>query len=203
MPTDTFYKLSQEKRSRVNSAAIREFCRVPFEKISIRNIVSDASIARGSFYQYFRDREDLLIHVLAAIRQNMEEDIPGEEDLFSFIHSMAVREMAIFDTRPDDLPDKTRILRNITRSPSAMLIFEREIGKNLRGNMGIHDKIRNCALRKLNDLQQSALLEMISQSVKTAMSQALSGEKKTSEALEGLAVKLEILRSGTEDLIDE
>ena len=48
------------KKDKIIKAAKKEFARVPFEQTSIKNIVEDADIARGSFYQYFESKEDLL-----------------------------------------------------------------------------------------------------------------------------------------------
>ena len=60
MPKETFVKLPEEKKDKIIKAAKKEFARVPFEQTSIKNIGEDADIARGSFYQYFESKEDLL-----------------------------------------------------------------------------------------------------------------------------------------------
>ena len=60
MPKETFVKLPEEKKDKIIKEAKKEFARVPFEQTSIKNIVEDADIARGSFYQYFESKEDLL-----------------------------------------------------------------------------------------------------------------------------------------------
>ena len=60
MPKETFLKLPEEKKNKIIKAAKKEFERVTFEQTSIKNIVEDADIARGSFYQYFDSKEDLL-----------------------------------------------------------------------------------------------------------------------------------------------
>ena len=70
MPKETFLKLSREKQQKVINAAKKEFARVPIENVSIKNIVEEADIARGSFYQYFESKEDLLIYIL---RENSEK----------------------------------------------------------------------------------------------------------------------------------
>ena len=70
MPKETFLKLSKEKQQKVINAAKKEFARVPIENVSIKNIVEEADIARGSFYQYFESKEDLLIYIL---RENSEK----------------------------------------------------------------------------------------------------------------------------------
>ena len=70
MPKETFLKLSKEKQQKVINAAKKEFARAPIENVSIKNIVEEADSARGSFYQYFESKEDLLIYIL---RENSEK----------------------------------------------------------------------------------------------------------------------------------
>ena len=64
MPTTTYFNLSSQKRQRIEDAVKKEFARVPLIDMSVKNIVNDASIARGSFYQYFETREDLINYML-------------------------------------------------------------------------------------------------------------------------------------------
>ena len=64
MPTRTFTNLPKEKRVRILRAAKKEFSRVPLEKAVIANIVKDADIPRGSFYQYFENIDDLFIYLI-------------------------------------------------------------------------------------------------------------------------------------------
>ena len=70
MPKETFLKLSKEKQQKIIKSAKKEFARAPIENVSIKNIVEEADIARGSFYQYFESKEDLLIYIL---KENSEE----------------------------------------------------------------------------------------------------------------------------------
>lgn len=65
MPKEIFLNLSEEKKKIIINAAKREFARVPFQETSIKNIVEDAGIARGSFYQYFESKEDLLEYIIS------------------------------------------------------------------------------------------------------------------------------------------
>ena len=60
----TFKNLPKEKRIRILNAAKKEFSRVPFEKVLISNIIKEAKIPRGSFYQYFDSIEQLFITLL-------------------------------------------------------------------------------------------------------------------------------------------
>ena len=47
----------------IREAAIREFSRVPLDKVSINKIVKYADISRGSFYTYFQDKEDVFQYI--------------------------------------------------------------------------------------------------------------------------------------------
>lgn len=64
MPSKTFYNLDKEKREKLIEAALNEFSRVEYEKVSINQIIMHANIARGSFYMYFTDKEDLMKYLL-------------------------------------------------------------------------------------------------------------------------------------------
>ncbi|OIK07657.1 TetR family transcriptional regulator [Bacillus sp. MUM 116] len=64
MPKPTFLNLSTEKQESLIKAAKKEFSRVPLYEASISNIIKDAGIPRGSFYQYFEDKEDLFYFLL-------------------------------------------------------------------------------------------------------------------------------------------
>ena len=64
MPTSTFFNLKDEKRNKIIEVVKKEFERVPLSKISIKKIVEESYIARGSFYQYFTSKEDLIEYIL-------------------------------------------------------------------------------------------------------------------------------------------
>src|SRR5690625_786380 len=64
MPKQTFFDLPQNKRDTLIQAAVKEFSRVPLHEASIANIVKEAEIPRGSFYQYFEGKEDLYYYLL-------------------------------------------------------------------------------------------------------------------------------------------
>ena len=75
MPKDTFIKLPQEKKDKIINAAKREFSRASLRDASIKNIVEEAEIARGSFYQYFESKEDLLQYLLKEHVEEMNENV--------------------------------------------------------------------------------------------------------------------------------
>lgn len=69
MPTATFFRLPEEKRKRLLDACWDEMTRVRFTDVSINRIIAAAHIPRGSFYQYFSDKEDLIRYLLEDMRQ--------------------------------------------------------------------------------------------------------------------------------------
>lgn len=74
MCTETFLRLPEEKRTRFLNAAWEEFTSVHFTDVSINQIVRRAGIPRGSFYQYFSDKDDLLAYLLEEVRNYVKEE---------------------------------------------------------------------------------------------------------------------------------
>ena len=72
MPTETFLKLSEDKKTKIIESAKKEFSRVPIEEVSIKNIVEDAEIARGSFYQYFESKQDVLLYLIDSKMKDVD-----------------------------------------------------------------------------------------------------------------------------------
>lgn len=71
MPTKTFYNLPEDKRRKLLDAIHEELSRVPFDDVSINQIIKMAGIPRGSFYQYFDDKQDMLQYLLTDYREQM------------------------------------------------------------------------------------------------------------------------------------
>ena len=67
MCRETFRRLPEEKRTRFLEAAWAEFNRVSIAEVSINQIVQKAGIPRGSFYQYFGDKNDLFTYLLESV----------------------------------------------------------------------------------------------------------------------------------------
>ena len=91
MPKDTFYRLPEEKRDRIMDAAMAEFQRVSYEDASINKIIKSAGISRGSFYQYFEDKEDLFFYIIKEgsehIKESLDRILSGVDgDIFRFIY---------------------------------------------------------------------------------------------------------------------
>jgi len=79
MAKQTFLNLQEEKKTLVISALKKEFSRVALKDALVSNIIKDAKIPRGSFYQYFIDIEDayyfLINEYSKSIKKYLLEDL--------------------------------------------------------------------------------------------------------------------------------
>lgn len=84
MPKDTFFNLDGKKQRRIFQAAVKEFSARRFSEASINQIIKGADIPRGSFYQYFADKEDLYLYVITEIgKEKKEYLIQKQTDTFT------------------------------------------------------------------------------------------------------------------------
>ena len=67
MPKNTFFNLPEAKRQLLLNSCWEEFTRVSYADASINRIVQQAHIPRGSFYQYFENKEDAFQYLLLDI----------------------------------------------------------------------------------------------------------------------------------------
>jgi AcrR family transcriptional regulator len=75
MPKKTFLNLQVEKQNKVIKAAMKEFSNKPLKEASVANIIIDADIPRGSFYQYFNDIEDLYYYLLDFYAKDIKKHL--------------------------------------------------------------------------------------------------------------------------------
>lgn len=73
MPTERFIRLPDEKKKVILEAAMDEFSRVPFDKVSINQIIKNAEISRGSFYTYFEDKMDVLRYIFQDTKRQFQD----------------------------------------------------------------------------------------------------------------------------------
>ncbi len=64
MPSKTFYNLGKEKKEKLIDTAMKEFSDTLYPNVSINKIIKGAKISRGSFYMYFKDKDDLFLYLV-------------------------------------------------------------------------------------------------------------------------------------------
>lgn len=71
MPSNRFFNLPDEKRERIKNAAICELSNFSFDELSINRIIKNADIPRGSFYEYFENKFDLVNYLMNDFHNQM------------------------------------------------------------------------------------------------------------------------------------
>ena len=67
MPKSTFYNLPIEKQKKVIKAGKKEFSKWNINKASINRIIKNAKISKGSFYQYFVDKDEFYWYIVELV----------------------------------------------------------------------------------------------------------------------------------------
>ena len=116
MPKTTFFNLPEDKRARIEQAAIEEFGACHFDAASVNRIVERAGIAKGSFYQYFTDKKDLYKHIMHLIVVKKLEHMspvlrnPVGLDVFSLLHELYASGLSFALSNPELLDIGNRLL---------------------------------------------------------------------------------------------
>lgn len=124
MPTQTFFNLSEEKRTRVVNAAIEEFATHSFDQSSIAHIIEKAGIPRGSFYQYFENLKDLYKFIINLAGEKkityLKEKVPQFEgegfDFFQTLRDLCIAGLQFAEEHPELLAIGNNFLKEPNRA---------------------------------------------------------------------------------------
>lgn len=118
MPKETFFNLPEEKRQLICDVAIEEFAAYAFERGSVNRIVAKCGIAKGSFYQYFEDKQDLFLYLIRLAGEKKLTYIspvmvnPDQHDFFTLIREMYVAGIRFANDHPGYAEISKRMLAN-------------------------------------------------------------------------------------------
>lgn len=198
MPTKTFFNLREEKRQRIEKALINEFSKSSFEQASITNIIKEANIPRGSFYQYFVDKKDAIKYLIEKFMLSDHEKVyqclvETKGDIFD----AAVR---VYDYRTSNaiLNFDIKLVKNILEElrKNNINIFEnKDILKNEKSLMEFIDKDK---LNLKSDKDLYYFMRIITAIIRSVTMEVLSERISKEEGKEILEKELEILKNGME-----
>ena len=118
MPKQTFFNLPQEKYDHIMQAAIAAFSQRGYHDTSITCIVTRAGIAKGSFYQYFEDKDDLYLHILNMIAKRKLEvfrrEFAGSQHLTLTEYMRKVAHLQLVEFQ--EVPELTKIGLELARN---------------------------------------------------------------------------------------
>ena len=195
MCTETFLRLPEEKRNRFLDAAWEEFTQTSFEKASINKIVLKARVPRGSFYQYFADKEDLFFYLLKNMMKYLMKEynkilIKMDGDIFRA--QIACFERVIYQKNLDPLFERgMEILRQNPRF-MAQAIVEGQVCQYLWDS--VRDQVNLALFRGENHGKQAFVMSLIA--LVQAMTDAMSRPEEMDLCRQELLLRLDILRFG-------
>ncbi|MDC7233856.1 MAG: TetR/AcrR family transcriptional regulator [Spirochaetales bacterium] len=202
MPKDTFFNLDDDKRERVLQASITEYTEVPLEKVSIKKIVEAAGIPRGSFYQYFDDKEDLLRYLISVSR-HQEKEIQDSElnesaTVFDLIYFIFGKEIS--DLRQQKASVRLQMLNQISKSPRSMTIFNEELTQKVSQGHMFREFWERAGLTRLPEEDQKNIMSLLSSALKDTLITILQEGSDKEEASLLFRRKLEIIQAGINEV---
>lgn len=196
----TFYNLPYEKRKRITDAVIKEFMERPNEKVSINRIIKTAEISRGSFYQYFDDKVDLIEIITKTMFE--ESSNKAKEILKLSCGDLFVMYIKMFDYFGDYSSQKQTMknMRNIVDSFKANDDLVSEYLKN-RFNMAltnneIYTMVDRQNLKFQDNESVKCLIEILTQVLKNAIFDVFVAGSDREEVRERLIKKIDIIKQG-------
>ncbi|WP_444424891.1 TetR/AcrR family transcriptional regulator [Ruminococcus sp.] len=196
----TFYNLPYEKRKRITDAVIKEFMERPNEKVSINRIIKTAEISRGSFYQYFDDKVDLIEIITKTMFE--ESSNKAKEILKLSCGDLFVMYIKMFDYFGDYSSQKQtmKIMRNIVDSFKANDDLVSEYLKN-RFNMAltnneIYTMVDRQNLKFQDNESVKCLIEILTQVLKNAIFDVFVAGSDREKVRERLIKKIDIIKQG-------
>ncbi len=199
MPKITFFNLNIEKREKIKKAIINEFSKHTIAKASISNIVEEAQIPRGSFYQYFEDKEDALKYIIDEFINIEKEEIKN---------SLKINNGDIFKTSIDIF----KYVSKKSYSDRDMMLCHNIIQKLKEENVNIFEGINcksmyqankdngniiNTDILKINNEEDlKYMMKILTVVIRASIIDVITKKKSEEKAQEELQKQIEILKHG-------
>lgn len=198
MPTETFLRLPEEKRTRLVDAAWTEFLHVPFEAVSINKIILRAKIPRGSFYQYFVDKKDLFYYLLG----DMMGYLLGQYTriLHRYEGDMFLTQMECFDLVMQDRgldPQFARGMEILQRNPVFLVqqIIENQVTSHIWE--AVKEQVDISMFRNEDEELAKQTLVMSLVILAMTMTDAMARPETAAACRQELLTRLDILKHGS------
>lgn len=197
MPKQTFFNLKEDKKEKIEKALIKEFSRNSFEKASISNIILEANIPRGSFYQYFEDKEDAIYYIIDKYLEKEKNKIyqyllKNKGDIFETAVNI-YEDMAKITEKDEN----ERLFKNILQEvkKNNINIFG-ECKEMLRSKRTIEKMINKEELKIENDDDLQYFLKILNAIVRAISMEVVLKKITFEEGKQRLIREIEILKKG-------
>lgn len=196
----TFYNLPDEKRQRITDAIFNEFAGSSGEKVSINNIIKNANISRGSFYQYFDDKVDL-VEVLT--RSFIDLSLKKATEIIAHTHGdIFVTYDLLFEIicECSKDPKQSIVMKNLIKNIKAndSLVSEYFINrfKGVAALVSVAKDFDKSNLKYTSDEDIECLSQILTQVLKNAVFNVFVIGKPFEEVHKDYHKKLEIIKTG-------
>jgi TetR/AcrR family transcriptional regulator len=89
-----------KKREKIMRAALKVFSRKGYSPAALDEVAREASIAKGTLYLYFRDKEDLfystILYVIDKLAERMQKNVSDTMDPLETMKNLAYEELDFF-----------------------------------------------------------------------------------------------------------
>jgi AcrR family transcriptional regulator len=147
-------RLVEERRRQIVGAAVKLFAEQGYYTTTIQQIAREAGISTGLVYQYFRDKDDLLLLALVQVLESYEKEIPSALQQVTNPVARLCRALATYCSVVDRMPDATVLTYRSSKSLRAerrALLMEGETRTNRLLEACIRDCIRTGHMRPVNE----------------------------------------------------
>ena len=200
MPSQTFQNLAEEKKQRIFGAIYEELKRVPFPEMSINQIIKNAGIPRGSFYQYFENKDDAFDFFVNESFRKIKECIMSRisvsrGDIFELAETV-FEEIAKSAHREFSSETISHILPYI--DTKKLVPFSTVVS-----NMEYKEKIEACSALEIGNLDIKSeqelmdIIDIIESLFQTAIPKIICRKSSGEEELKDFRRKLGIIRRAT------
>ena len=197
MPKETFLNLPKEKKEKITKAILKEFSRENFNKASISNIIKEAKIPRGSFYQYFEDKEDAIKYLIDSFIENEQKElqsflVKSKGDIFET--SLKLFEHIV---EKSSEKEKLRLYKNIleeSRKNNINIFNKNERGNNKKEDFIKYINTENFEVKDKKDLKD--VVEILMILTRNTTINVISKKIEKEEGKKELLKQFEILKRG-------
>jgi len=147
-------KLVEERRGQIVRAAVRLFSERGYYTTTIQEIARQAGVSTGLVYQYFRDKDDLLLLALMQVLDSYEQEIPRNLEGIELPVARLCTALGTYCAVVDRLRDATVLTYRSSKSLRAerrALLMEGETRTNRLLEGCIRACVENGDMRPVNE----------------------------------------------------
>ncbi|MTI65665.1 MAG: TetR/AcrR family transcriptional regulator [Firmicutes bacterium] len=204
MPTKTYFNLDEEKQKRVYRAVFKEYTRVPLEEVSVKNIVSSADIPRGSFYNYFIDKEEALSYLISEIRTKGHKELEDSTselqlNIYELMETLFMGEINKLKNKEES--DRLLLLKQIIKSAKATSMFYNIMTKAILENSILEKCWDNMDLSVDSKDLRKSIVDLLFATLRDSIILAIEDENNIAFSINSFKLKIKIIKSGVNNLI--